>query len=71
MKTKSTRRDFTQVAFAIVQEATGEAPSTKLTGKKAVGRKGGLKGGKARADKLTPEQRSEIAKKAAKARWDY
>lgn len=35
----------------------------------ALGRKGGLKGGKARAAKLTPEQRSEIAKKAAAARW--
>ena len=32
-------------------------------------REGGLKGGKARADKLSPEERSEIAKKAAKARW--
>jgi hypothetical protein len=35
----------------------------------ALGRKGGLKGGKARAAKLTPEQRAEIAKKAAAARW--
>jgi hypothetical protein len=35
----------------------------------ALGRKGGLKGGKARAAALTPEQRSEIARKAAKARW--
>ncbi len=34
-----------------------------------IGRKGGLKGGKARAERLTPEQRSEIAKKAAKSRW--
>ncbi len=34
-----------------------------------IGRKGGLKGGKARAAKLTKEQRSEIAKKAAAARW--
>ncbi len=34
-----------------------------------LGRLGGLKGGKARAEKLTPEQRSEIARKAAKARW--
>jgi hypothetical protein len=35
----------------------------------ALGRLGGKKGGKARAEKLTPEQRSEIAKKAADARW--
>ncbi len=34
-----------------------------------LGRRGGLKGGKARAEKLTPEQRKEIARKAAKARW--
>ena len=35
----------------------------------ALGRKGGLKGGKARAAKMTPEKRAEIAKKAAQARW--
>lgn len=35
----------------------------------ALGRLGGKKGGKARAEKLTPEQRSEIARKAVQARW--
>ncbi len=35
-----------------------------------LGRRGGLKGGKARAAKMTPEERSESARKAAKARWD-
>ena len=35
-----------------------------------LGRKGGLKGGKARAASMTPEQRAEAARKAAKARWD-
>jgi hypothetical protein len=35
-----------------------------------LGRRGGLKGGKARAAKLTPEERSESARKAAKARWE-
>ncbi len=35
-----------------------------------LGRLGGRKGGKARAEKLTAEQRKEIARKAAKARWD-
>ena len=35
----------------------------------ALGRLGGLKGGKARAEKLTPEQRSEIARNAARSRW--
>jgi len=36
----------------------------------ALGRKGGLKGGRARAASMTPEQRAEIARKAAKARWE-
>jgi len=35
----------------------------------SLGRRGGLKGGKARAEALSPERRSEIAKKAAVARW--
>ena len=35
----------------------------------SLGRRGGLKGGRARADKLTPEQRSAIARRAAAARW--
>ena len=69
-KRTNPRKDFTQVAFAVVQQATGEAkPEPELTGKKADSRKGGKKGGKARADKLTPEERSEIARKAAQARW--
>lgn len=71
MKTKSNpRKDFTQVAFAVMQQATGEAePTPELTGKKADSSKGGKAGGKARAEKLSPEERSEIAKKAADARW--
>ncbi len=36
---------------------------------KQIGRKGGLKGGKSRAAVLTPEQRKEIAQRAAQARW--
>jgi len=69
-KRTNPRKDFTQVAFSVVQQATGETEATKpLVGKKADSSKGGLKGGNARADALTPEQRSEIAKKAAEARW--
>lgn len=69
-KRTNPRKDFTQVAFAVVQQATGEAElEPELTGKKADSRKGGLKGGKARAKKLTDEERSEIARKAAQARW--
>lgn len=63
--------DFTQVAFSVVQQATGEVPPAEpLTGKKADSQKGGLKGGKMRAESLTSEQRSEIAKKAAESRWN-
>ena len=40
-----------------------------LAGPAAAGRKGGLKGGKARAAKMTPEKRRESARKAAQARW--
>ena len=66
--------DFSLTAFRVVQEATGEVEPVQEKPKKefdakGLGHKGGLKGGKARAEKLTPEQRSEIAKKAAKARW--
>lgn len=43
-------------------------PEPKMS-KKYAGRLGGLKGGQARAESLSPERRSEIAKKAAEARW--
>jgi len=63
------------LAFSIVQAVTGEPPAPPPVddGKNphavALGRMGGLKGGKARAAKLTKVQRSAIAKKAAEARW--
>jgi len=69
-------RGTNQLAKLIVDIATGEAipsPSNAEDGKNpnavALGRLGGLKGGKARAEKLTKEQRSEIAQKAALKRW--
>lgn len=65
----SKRRDFTQIAFNVVQQATGEAPIPIKTPRQENSRKGGLKGGTTRAAKLTPEQRSEIASIAAQARW--
>jgi len=72
-KCKKKEHDFSVTAFQVVQEATGQVEQGEKPQKeydyKALGRKGGLKGGKARAEKLTPEQRSEIAKKAAQARW--
>lgn len=67
-------RDANQLAKSIVDLSTGEIDEEdKDAGKDpaavALGRKGGLKGGKARADNLSAKRRSEIAKKAAKARW--
>lgn len=64
-----------ELARQIVDEATGNAPEPpdpdagKDPAAVALGRRGGLKGGKARAEKMTPEQRREAARKAAKARW--
>jgi len=46
------------------------AKKQKNKAAQALGRLGGLKGGKARAAKLTPKRRSEIAAKAAKKRWN-
>jgi hypothetical protein len=73
-KTPKRPRDANQLAKLIVDMATGEAPShTTVDGKDpaavALGRKGGLKGGKARAEKLSAARRTEIAKKAALAKW--
>lgn len=65
--------DLNRLAAAIVDEATGNAPTVdegKDPAAVALGRKGGLKGGKARAAKLSPEERSEAARRAAKARWN-
>lgn len=66
------RKDINVLASEIVGEATkelGNQLNRKNPAAVALGRLGGLKGGKARASKLTPEQRKEIARKAAKARW--
>ena len=58
-----------QMAKAIVDEATDESEPEEPNPKAEAGRLGGLKGGKARAKKLSAKRRSEIAKKAAQARW--
>jgi hypothetical protein len=63
------RKDINEIAFAVVQQATGEVVKPPESAKTKAGRKGGLKGGASRATALTPEQRSAIAKKGAKARW--
>jgi hypothetical protein len=74
MPTRSSKLDLNQLAKAIVDEATGETPKTEQPPVKneaavALGRLGGKKGGAARAAKLSPEERSNIAKSAALARW--
>lgn len=74
MPKRSSKLDLNQLAKSLVDQATGDAPiqpkpAEKNKAAQELGRLGGLKGGKARADKLTPEQRSEIAKKAASSRW--
>jgi hypothetical protein len=61
--------DLNQLAHRIVQESTSDLDKPAPTPAQLNGRSGGLKGGKARAKKLTPKERSEIARKAAKARW--
>jgi hypothetical protein len=79
IKSKGTKLDFTQTAAAVISQVIGEGlfdgkplPDPNV-GKdpKAIerGRSGGLKGGKARASKLSAKQRKTIALKAAKARW--
>jgi hypothetical protein len=54
-----------------MQIATGEIQDNPLEAGKEYARKGGLKGGKARAKKLSPVQRRTIATKAARARWKH
>ncbi|MCA1709077.1 MAG: hypothetical protein LC808_39685 [Actinobacteria bacterium] len=68
-------RDLNSLAASLVEDAIDEAPEPERSEPEkdpaavALGRRGGLKGGKARASALTPQQRSEIARKAALARW--
>lgn len=70
---KKKPRDLNKLAASIVAEATGEAPQDDKPPKNQaaveLGRLGGLKGGKARAEKLTAKRRKEIALKAVAARW--
>jgi len=69
-------RDVNQLAYQVMLESTGQAPKFKPPAEKpknpaavALGRLGGLKGGHARAAKLSRRKRSQIAKKAARTRW--
>jgi hypothetical protein len=70
-------RDFSQAAKLVVDIATGAKPNRDPTPEEegkdpaavALGRKGGVRGGKARAAKMTEDQRKAAARKAAAARW--
>ena len=62
---KKKSKDINVLASQVVEEATSKNPAAV-----ALGRLGGLKGGKARAEKLTPKQRKEIARKATMKRWE-
>ena len=69
---KDTPRDTNELAAFIVGQVIvepEEPPTEKNPHAVALGRLGGLRGGKSRAERLTPEQRQEISRKAAQARW--
>jgi hypothetical protein len=61
--------DVIGAAIMVAKIATGEAEDTQRDMGVEANRKGGLKGGKARAESMTPKRRAEIAKKAAAKRW--
>jgi hypothetical protein len=79
MRGRSSKGDVAQNALRVVEEAIGAPlksvrkvmtfPRKKNPAAVALGKLGGMKGGRARAAKLTPEQRKEQAQRAAKARW--
>lgn len=71
MPERSSKKMNTQDINVLAAHIVGEATKEKNPAAVALGRLGGLKGGKARASSLkTPQQRKEIAKKAAQARWN-
>jgi hypothetical protein len=71
MPKRSSTKDFAQNALRVVEISTGEPlkPKIKNAAAAALGRLGGLKGGKGRAASMTPERRREIASAAARKRW--
>jgi len=80
MRGRSSKGDVAQNALRVVEQAIGGPlkperkvvqfpPHKKNPAAVALGKLGGMKGGRARAAKLTPEERKEIAQRAAKARW--
>jgi hypothetical protein len=74
MPKRSSNPDLNQIAAPIVEQSTGDdsgrnVNTTKNPAAVALGRLGGLKGGKARAKKLSATKRRDIARKAALRRW--
>lgn len=84
-KPKKPKRDFSQVAFDVVARLTGGKPNEQPKGIKAalddkelrkalmreMGSRGGSVGGRKRAESLSSERRSEIAREAAQKRWNH
>ena len=75
-RSKKRPRDPNELAYQVMLESTGQAPKyeppaepAKNPAAVALGHLGGLKGGQARAKKLSGRKRSQIAAKAARARW--
>jgi len=69
MQKRSSKKDVNQIAAEMVRATAGLDLSGKNPAAVALGRRGGLKGGKARAKALSEERRTEIARLAATARW--
>lgn len=76
MPKRSRNEDVNEIAFRVMEESTRERDTSVPAKRKrknpaavALGRKGGLKGGHARAASMTAKERSESARKAAMARW--
>jgi len=74
-RSRNRPRDLNQLASRLVDEATDNVPEPEPEREKdplavELGRRGGLKGGKARAERMTPEERSDAARRAVRARWD-
>ncbi len=73
-KTPKRSRDPNQLAHSIIGMATGDNTTSQVRSESArpaveFARQGGLRGGRARAEKLSSEERTDIARRAAAARW--
>ena len=65
----ASKRDFTQVAHDVLMRATGQAPAKKApSAKQLAGRAGGLKGGKARMESMTTEEKAKLSALGVAAR---